>query len=123
MTEPEADVASVHAAPSDAGSIADSDDSDFEVEGSTLESSDSSSDDDEASLASQDVQDVHLEAGELLSLRPPRHTTCAAASTAIEMLAGTTHCTLLLQEAMETRDCRRMRRRWMMLTWSHQMRR
>lgn len=62
----EDDGGSVVGAPSEAGSLADSDDSDFEVQVSSVPSSDSSSDEDEPPLGSQDLQGLQLDAGEQL---------------------------------------------------------
>ena len=66
MTPAEPDAAAVQqAAPSDAGSIADSDDSDFQIGASSASASESSSDEEDQLLRSQDVQRLHLQAGAL----------------------------------------------------------
>ncbi len=62
--EDESDRASVRPESSEAGSIADSDDEDFEVHSSAAEaSSASSSDSDEPPLGSEDMQGLQLDSG------------------------------------------------------------
>lgn len=119
MTEPETDGPPVQGAPSDAGSIADSADSDFEVEVSSVASSESSSSDDEPPLGSQDVQNLHLVAGELMLLGGCCRSACSGNRFTSYWRI---HDTPMLQERMEVCDCLTMRRNWMMLTWSHQTR-
>lgn len=111
-------------APSDAGSIADSDDSDFQTGASSASVSESSSDEEGQLLRSQDVQRLHLQAGDPNSVADTcRCGNCTAGyQIPYQLLNKLDQHHIMLQGRTDACRFQNTRRSWTMQIWRVRMR-